>query len=79
MTPEDAGQFGVENGDIVNVTVGEGGGRTLTFGDVLIRVKSTYKLEMHIETDVGNATELSSRDEGELSATSGTATLTKTP
>ncbi len=77
MTPKDAEQFGVENGDIVNVTVGEGGGRTLTFGDVLIRVKSTYKLEMHIDTDEGNAAELSSRDEGELSSTSGQATLTR--
>ena len=78
MTEKDAEQFGVNNGDIVNVTVGQGGGRTLTFGDVLIRVKSTYKLEMHIDTDEGNAAELSSRDEGELSPTSGQATLTKT-
>ena len=39
--------------------------RELTFGDVLVRVKSTYILEMHIDTDEGNAADLERRDFGE--------------
>ncbi len=65
MTPEDAQQFGVENGDEVEVAV-TGGPRDLTFGDVLVRVKSSYLLEMHIDTDEANAAELSAGDEGDL-------------
>lgn len=61
MTPEDAEAYGVENGDQVEVAI-EGGDRDLTFGDVLIRVKDSYVLEMHIDTDEGNAAELSNHD-----------------
>ena len=77
MTPADAEFFDVENGDIVEVEVGQEGSRSLTFGDVLIRVKSSYALEMHIDTDEGNAAELKSRDVGELESTSGVASLRK--
>ena len=66
MTPEDAAHFGVLNGDVVEVQVGHGRGRSLTFGDVLVRVKSRYKLEMHIDTDEGNAAELQATDAGDL-------------
>lgn len=75
MTPEDAERFGVNNGDLLEVEVGQGGVRSLTFGDVLIRVKSTYALEMHIDTDEGNAAELKSRDHGELELTEAKASL----
>lgn len=54
MTPEDAERFGVKDRDIVEVAV-DTNGRDLVFGDVLVRVKSSYKLEMHIDTDEGNA------------------------
>lgn len=74
MTPDDAEHFGVEDGDVVEVEV-NGTGRGLTFGDVLVRVKSSYRLEMHIDTDEGNAAELPSHSEGVLHATDGTATL----
>ena len=77
MTPEDAEFFSVANGDICEVEVGKDGGRSLTFGDVLIRVKSSYALEMHIDTDEGNAAELKGRDVGDLETTGGTATLKK--
>ncbi|MEM1179633.1 MAG: acetate/propionate family kinase [Acidobacteriota bacterium] len=58
MTTADAEAYGVKNGDQVEVAV-TGGARDLTFGDVLIRVKDSYVLEMHIDTDEGNAAELS--------------------
>lgn len=79
MTPEDAEQFDVEDGDTVEIAI-DGTGRGLVFGDVLIRVKSSYKLEMHIDTDEGNAAELPSHSEGVLMKTDGQATLRrKTP
>jgi len=76
MTPEDAEQFGVENKDIVEVRV-EQGDRSLTFGNVLIRVSPKYKLEMHIDTDEANAAELSKGAEGVLVSTTGSAQLVK--
>jgi acetate kinase len=78
MTPDDAAQFDVENGDVVDVEVGTNRVRSLTFGDVLVRVKSSYKLEMHIDTDEGNAAELSTHDVGELERTDAEGTLRKT-
>jgi len=68
MTPEDAEAFGVNDRDLVEVDVGKDGVRSLTFGDVLVRVKPTYKLEMHIDTDEGNAAELDRTDVGRLEA-----------
>ena len=54
MTPEDAANFGVENGQIVSVKV-TGTGRETVFGDVVIRVSKSYALAMHIDTDECNA------------------------
>ena len=55
MTPTDAEEFGVKNGDIVNVKVTTETGRSLVFGDTVIRVSSTYALAMHVDTDESNA------------------------
>lgn len=55
MTPEDAKEFGVENGQIVNVKISEGLGRDAILGDVVIRVSPKYALAMHIDTDECNA------------------------
>ena len=49
--------------------------RGLTFGNVLIRVSPDYKLEMHIDTDEGNAAEIQSGDEGVLNVTASQGTL----
>ncbi len=54
MTEADAKEFGVENGEIVNVKV-ETEGRTLIFGDTVVRVSNKFALAMHIDTDEANA------------------------
>jgi len=54
--PEDALRLAVQDKDIVRVRVE--GERSLTFGDVLIRISPKYKLEMHVDTDEANAAEL---------------------
>jgi len=78
MSPEDAATFGVEDRDIVDVAVVNGSERSLTFGNVLIRVGENYVLEMHIDTDEGNAAEIESGDTGALlMATSSKGVLQK--
>ncbi|HAN31657.1 MAG TPA: acetate/propionate family kinase [Myxococcales bacterium] len=76
MTPTDALRFGVDDGDVVEVRV-DTDGRDLIFGDVLVRVSPNYRLEMHIDTDEGNAAELSPGDSGILTMTGATAHLRK--
>ncbi|MDO4296043.1 MAG: phosphate propanoyltransferase [bacterium] len=53
-TPEDAEQLGVKDKDIVSVKI-DTEGRSLIFGDVVVRVSSSYALAMHIDTDESNA------------------------
>ena len=65
MTPADAENFGVKNGDIVSVKVTTDG-RSVTFGDTVIRVRDDFKLAMHIDTDEGNAAGMNGSVEGEL-------------
>ena len=65
MTPEDATEFGVENGQIVNVEIDQPTGRKLIFGDTVIRVSTKYALAMHIDTDEANAAACS----GEITGT----------
>jgi Propanediol utilization protein len=55
MTPEDAKEFGVSNGQIVSVKVDSLKGRSIVFGDTVIRVSPKYSLAMHIDTDESNA------------------------
>ena len=54
MTPADAAEFGVENGQIVKLEVNTNG-RSLIFGDVVVRVRDDFALAMHIDTDESNA------------------------
>ena len=53
-TTKDASELGVSNGEIVNVEV-KSEGRSLIFGDVVVRVSDSYALAMHIDTDEANA------------------------
>lgn len=54
MTPADAQHFGVRHGQRVRVAV-DSDGRDLVFGDVVVRVSPDYRLELHLDTDEGNA------------------------
>ena len=54
MTPADAKEFGVENGQIVQLEV-NCPGRALIFGDVVVRVRDDFALACHIDTDESNA------------------------
>lgn len=74
MTPDDARNFGVKDGDMVEIAT-TGGERDLIFGDVLIRVSPNYKLEMHIDTDEGNAAHLSRDAQGALLSTEATGII----
>lgn len=54
MTPKDAEEFGVKNGEIVYVKV-DTKDRSIVFGDTVVRVSPSYALAMHIDTDESNA------------------------
>lgn len=72
MHPDDAAAYGVQDNDVVEVAI-TGGPRDLVFGDVQVRVNPNFRLEMHIDTDEGNAAELSSGAEGHLAYTAAAA------
>jgi putative phosphotransacetylase len=55
MTPKDAEEFGVKNGQIVAVKIHSANGRSAVLGDTVIRVSEKYALAMHIDTDESNA------------------------
>ncbi len=65
MTPADAQKYGVNNGDIVSVKI-DTDGRSLVFGDTVVRVSDSYALAMHIDTDEANAAAIAGTAQGEL-------------
>ena len=65
MTPKDAEDFDVKNGDIVKVKISNTG-RALIFDDVVMRVREKFHLNMHIDTDESNAACASGEVYGEL-------------
>ncbi|MEH7886982.1 phosphate propanoyltransferase [Bacillus sp. JJ1609] len=64
MTPDDAAKFAVSDGEYVSVKAE--GERSLVFHQVLIRVKESYALDMHIDTDEANASGLKNGDQVEI-------------
>ena len=53
MSPSDAVEFGVSDGDYVNIDVN--GKRRTRWFDVQVRVHKDFRLEMHVDTDDANA------------------------
>ena len=64
MHPNDAEFYGVKNGDNMRLRVG--GGCGANFEKLLVRVDPSFKLEVHIDTDEGNACNLQSDTPCEL-------------
>jgi putative phosphotransacetylase len=54
MNLKDAERYGVKNGDFMKLRV-ESPQCTVVFEDLLVRADATSKLEVHIDTDEGNA------------------------
>ena len=53
MHPDDAAFYGVKNGDYMRLRVG--GPCAMPFDRLLVRIHPDFKLEVHIDTDEGNA------------------------
>ena len=64
MSPADAEGFGVKDKDGVMVRVS--GPRGIIFDDVLVRVSSEYRLDMHLDPDEANAADLHAGSYGTL-------------
>ncbi|MBP3656190.1 MAG: propanediol utilization protein, partial [Clostridia bacterium] len=65
MTKADAAEFGLEDKQVVSVKV-DSEGRSLIFGDVVVRVSDSYALAMHIDTDESNAAAMAPGTMGEV-------------
>lgn len=57
-TPEEAAKFNIEDGEVVSVKI-DTKERSLTFDDVVVRVNEKFSAAMHIDTDEGNAANIS--------------------
>ena len=53
MSPDDAAFHGVKQGDYLRLRIG--GACATTFDRLLVRVHADFRLEVHIDTDEGNA------------------------
>lgn len=58
MTNQDAGRFGVKEGDYCSVRVG--GVKSTIFENVLVRINDSWKLQIHLDTDDANAANIRS-------------------
>ncbi|MBB6672831.1 phosphate propanoyltransferase [Cohnella nanjingensis] len=64
MHTSDAERFGVADKQLLRVRVG--GERGLVFGNVVARVSDQFALDMHIDTDEGNAAGVATGEYGEI-------------
>ena len=65
MSFEEAAYYGVENGDFMTLKV-KSHQCSVSFDDLLVRADKNAKLEVHIDTDEGNACNLDDASEVEL-------------
>ncbi len=65
MTPADAEECEVKDKDVVSVKI-DTDGRSLIFGDVVVRVNDKFALAMHIDTDESNAAGCGRAQMGEI-------------
>jgi putative phosphotransacetylase len=56
MHPDDAAHYGVDNGDLMRLHVDSS--CPVIFDDIICRVSEKVKLEVHLDTDEGNACDL---------------------
>jgi propanediol utilization protein len=56
MHPDDAAYYGIQNGDLMRLHVDSS--CPTTFDDIICRVSEKVKLEVHLDTDEGNACDL---------------------
>ena len=64
MTPEDAAQFGIRDGDVVNLQTYTD--RPLTFGDTVVRVSPSFATFVHLDYDEANACGYQTGDLGRI-------------
>lgn len=57
MSPADAERYGVQNGDVMDLVV-EHPTCPVTVGAIVVRVQPDFKLEVHLDSDEGNACDL---------------------
>ena len=65
MDPQNAASLGVRDGQAVQVRI-ESEGRDLVFGDVTVRIRPDFHLELHLDTDEANAAGVTDGDRAEL-------------
>jgi acetate kinase len=68
MNGQDAARLHVQDGQVVQVKI-DSDGRDLIFGDVTVRIRPDYQLELHLDTDEANAAGVTDGDCAELLST----------
>ena len=68
MNAQDATRLGVRDGQVVRVRI-DSEGRDLIFGDVAVRIRPDFRLELHLDTDEANAAGVTDGDSAELLGT----------
>ena len=63
LSDQEAKQFGLEDHQVVSVEI-TSDDRSLTFGDVVVRVNPNFRAAMHIDTDEGNAAGIQGSTQG---------------
>jgi putative phosphotransacetylase len=62
--PQTAKKLGLKNGQKISVKAGDS--RSLTFHNVVVRIREDFKWHLHIDTDEANAAGIKHGDKGEI-------------